>query len=708
MSDNNIESALHEERQFPPPRAFAANARIKPSYLAALHERAAADYEGFWADIARAEIAWHRPFTQTLDSSQAPNYRWFVDGQLNVSVNCLDAQLAEHGHKTAIIFEGEPGDQRRLSYRELHAEVCRFANALKSRGVGSGDRVVIYMPLVPEAVIAMQACARIGAIHSVVFGGFSALSLKDRIEDAGAKCLVTADGGRRGGQIVELKAAADKALAEGCPTIDSVIVLRRTGHAVPMKKGRDLWWHDLVEGQLPTCEPHWVDAEHPLFLLYTSGSTGKPKGIQHSSAGYLLNAKLTSKWVFDLHDEDVFWCTADVGWITGHSYVAYGPLAAGATIVMYEGAPTYPDGGRFWRICEQLGVTIFYTAPTAIRALMKLGDRIPLQYDLSKLRLLGTVGEPINPEAWMWYHRVIGNERCPIVDTWWQTETGAIMITPIPGVTATKPGSCTQPLPGIFADIVDDVGNPVTRPGAGGYLVIRKPWPSMLRTIWGDNERYLKTYWEKFQNRYYVAGDSAQRDKDGYFWIMGRIDDVLNVAGHRLGTMEIESALVAHVRVVEAAVVGRPHEIKGESVFAYVVCKGERPSGDVSQLVRELRDWVGEQLGAIAKPDDIRFADNLPKTRSGKIMRRLLRTIARGDEITQDISTLENPGIIEQLRGNYAAAPVPPKRATKKRAVKKPAVKKPAVKRSPPASKKRKPAPRSKAQRPKSKPRKAK
>ncbi|MEN9788035.1 MAG: acetate--CoA ligase [Pseudomonadota bacterium] len=650
-SSQTISSVLNEQRLFPPPRKFTEAARIKAADLAALQRRADADPVGYWADLARAEIAWRKLFTQTLDDSAAPNYRWFADGELNVSWNCLDVHLAEHGHRTAIIFEGEPGDVRELSYRQLHAEVCRFANALKARGVRRGDRVVIYMPLVPEAVVAMQACARIGAIHSVVFGGFSALSLKDRIEDAGARCVITADGGRRGGNIVELKTATDKALAEGCPSVETVFVLRRTGEAVAMQAGRDVWWHDAIADQPAACEPEWVDAEHPLFLLYTSGSTGRPKGIQHASAGYLLNAKLTNRWVFDLHHDDVFWCTADVGWITGHSYVAYGPLAAGATIVMYEGAPTYPDGARFWRMCEQHGVTIFYTAPTAIRALMKLGEELPARHDLSKLRLLGSVGEPINPEAWMWYHRVIGKERCPIVDTWWQTETGAILISPIPGVTATKPGSCTRPLPGIFADIVDDEGRSVTTPGAGGYLVIRKPWPSMLRTIWGDNERYVKTYWEKFHNRFYVAGDSAHRDADGYFWIMGRIDDVLNVAGHRLGTMEIESALVAHPRIAEAAVVGRQHEIKGESVFAFVVCRGARPAGDTRDFERELREWVAEQLGAIAKPDDIRFADNLPKTRSGKIMRRLLRAIARGESITQDVSTLENPAIIEQLRG---------------------------------------------------------
>ncbi len=650
MTDN-IESILDEQRLFEPPASFAASARLKPADLQALHDEAANDYQGFWAARAREALIWDRPFTTVLDDSNAPNYAWFSDGELNVSANCLDVHLAERGDKTAIIFEGEAGDRRTLSYRELTAEVSRFANALKEQGAVAGDRIVIYMPMVPEAVIAMQACARIGAVHSVVFGGFSATALRDRINDAGAKIVITADGGRRGGGIVELKQATDTAVGDDCRTIEKVIVLKRTGHEVNMTSGRDIWWHDAVAGVSDECAPLPVNAEHPLFLLYTSGSTGKPKGIQHASAGYLLHAKLTNQWVFDLNDNDVFWCTADVGWITGHSYVAYGPLAAGATIVMYEGGPVYPDAGRFWKICEELGVTVFYTAPTALRALMKFGDDFPNQYDLSKIRLLGTVGEPINPEAWMWYHTVIGKERCPIVDTWWQTETGGIMMTPVPGVTATKPGSCTQALPGIIMDIVDDNGNPVEAEG-GGYLVIRKPWPSMLRTIWGDNARYIETYWEKFQNRYYVAGDSAHRDKDGYFWIMGRIDDVVNVSGHRLGTMEVESALVAHPRVVEAAVVSRPHEIKGESIFAYVVFRGDRPVGDEADtLTRELRDWVGEQVGSIAKPDDIRFTDNLPKTRSGKIMRRLLRAIARGEEITQDTSTLENEAILDQLRG---------------------------------------------------------
>ncbi|NND54677.1 MAG: acetate--CoA ligase [Gammaproteobacteria bacterium] len=653
MSDNkNIESILVEQRLFEPPESFTANARLKPADLAALHAEAEADYEGYWANRAREELVWDTPFTTVLDDSNAPNYAWFTDGELNVSANCLDVHLAARGDKTAIIFEGEEGDRRTISYRELTGEVSRFANALKAQGIEAGDRIVIYMPMVPEAVIAMQACARIGAVHSVVFGGFSANALRDRIIDASARMVITADGGRRGGSVVELKQATDTALADGCDCIESVIVLRRTGHDISMTDGRDVWWHDAVDDQSDDCPATPVNAEHPLFLLYTSGSTGKPKGIQHSSAGYLLQAKLTNKWVFDINDDDVFWCTADVGWITGHSYVAYGPLAAGATIVMYEGGPVYPDAGRFWKMCEELGVTIFYTAPTAIRALMKFGDEFPNKYDLSKIRLLGTVGEPINPEAWMWYHTVIGKERCPIVDTWWQTETGGIMMTPVPGVTATKPGSCTKALPGIMTDVVDDQGNIVEGADAGGYLVIRKPWPSMLRTIWGDNDRYIETYWEKFQNRYYVAGDSAHRDKDGYFWIMGRIDDVVNVSGHRLGTMEVESALVSHERVVEAAVVSRPHDIKGEAIFAYVVFRGDRPTGEEADaLTAELRDWVGEQVGAIAKPDDIRFTDNLPKTRSGKIMRRLLRAIARGEEITQDTSTLENEAILDQLRG---------------------------------------------------------
>ncbi|HHJ35431.1 MAG TPA: acetate--CoA ligase [Gammaproteobacteria bacterium] len=652
MSSIEINSVLVENRLFKPSATFTAKARLKAEDLEALYKRAEEDYEGFWGDLAKQHIDWHSPFTTILDDSLAPHYKWFTDGTMNVSYNCIDRHLENKSEKTAIIFEGETGDTRHISYQQLHDDVCQFANVLKAKGINKGDRIVIYMPMVPEAVIAMQACARIGAIHSVVFGGFSAESLRDRINDAQAVMVITADGGTRGGKIVELKKETDKALSKGCASIKNVIVLKRSGQDITMQDGRDSWWSDTIEGQDKTCEPEWVNAEDPLFLLYTSGSTGKPKGIQHASAGYLLNAVITNLWVFDLQDNDIFWCTADVGWITGHTYVAYGPLAAGSTIVMYEGAPVVPDAGRFWQMCEQHKVTVFYTAPTAIRALMKFGDDYPNRYDLSSIRLLGTVGEPINPEAWMWYHTVIGKERCPIVDTWWQTETGAHVLTPVPGVTATKPGSCTLPLPGMAADIVNEDGKSITEANTGGYLVITKPWPSMVRTVWGDDERYVDTYFPKFDGKYYLAGDSARRDDDGYFWIMGRIDDVLNVSGHRLGTMEIESALVANEAVIEAAVVGRPHDLKGESIVAFVICKGDRPVGDdAEKMVASLRNWVGEQIGAIAKPDDIRFADGLPKTRSGKIMRRLLRTIAAGEEITSDTSTLENEAVVEQLQG---------------------------------------------------------
>ncbi len=653
MGNDGIDSILREHRLFPPSPAFSDIARVpSASRLDALYSHAAADYEGFWAALARSELNWTKPFSKILDSTKAPHFRWFYDGRLNVSYNCLDRHLEKRADKPAIIFEGEKGDTRTLSYGELHREVCRFANALKAQGVALGDRVVIYMPMVPEAVVAMQACARIGAIHSVVFGGFSAEALKDRIEDAGAKVVITADGGQRGGKIIGLKVACDKALKSGGKSVTTVIVLKRTGQHIAMKSGRDIWWSEAVADHADSCDAVAADAEHPLFILYTSGSTGKPKGIQHSSAGYLLGTIVTTQWVFDIRDSDVFWCTADVGWITGHSYVAYGPLANGATIVMYEGAPTVPDAGRFWSVCERHKVTIFYTAPTAIRALMKFGDSWPGKYDLSSIRLLGTVGEPINPEAWMWYHRTIGRERCPIVDTWWQTETGAIMIAPVPGVVPTKPGSCTRPLPGIAADVVNEQGNTITKPDQGGYLVVKRPWPSMLRTIWGDDDRYVETYWKRFGKRYYLAGDSARRDADGYFWIMGRIDDVLNVAGHRLGTMEVESALVAHPMVAEAAVVGRPDDVKGEAIFAFVVLRGERPPGGVDdKITGELRNWVTDQIGAIAKPSDIRYVDNLPKTRSGKIMRRLLRSLARGEQITQDTSTLENEAILAQLQG---------------------------------------------------------
>ncbi|HET9123153.1 MAG TPA: acetate--CoA ligase [Acidiferrobacteraceae bacterium] len=651
-SDEPIQSVLQELRVLPPPPAFSAHARIgSEAAYQALCQEAERDYTGFWARHAAQELTWHQPFTEILDDTQAPHFRWFADGLLNVSVNCLDRHLEARGDQTAILFEGEPGDIRRLSWRELHAEVCRLANALRQLGVQMGDRVVLYMPMVPEAVIAMQACARIGAIHSVVFGGFSVESLKDRIDDAAARVLITADGGHRGGKIIPLKAVCDEALTRGGASIEAVLVLRRAGNDVVMKPGRDLWWHDLVPQQAAQCDPVWVSSEHPLYLLYTSGSTGKPKGIQHSSAGYLLGTILTMRWVFDIQSTDIFWCTADVGWVTGHSYVAYGPLACGVTIVMYEGAPQIPDYDRFWSICARHRVSVFYTAPTAIRALMKQGDAYPARHDLSALRLLGTVGEPINPEAWMWYHRVIGGGRCPIVDTWWQTETGVHMIAPLPGATPLKPGSCTRPLPGIAADVVNEQGASIREPDQGGYLVITKPWPSMLRTIWGDPERYRETYWRKFGGRYYLSGDGARRDADGYFWIMGRVDDVLKVSGHRLGTMEIEATLAAHPRVAEAAVVGRPDALRGEAIVAFVVARGPRPAGaEAAALAQELRAWVAAQIGAIARPEELRFGDNLPKTRSGKIMRRLLRAIARGQTIAEDVSTLENPDIVRQLQ----------------------------------------------------------
>jgi acetyl-CoA synthetase len=650
MSEN-IESGLHEERRFPPPAEFAAKARIQPADAEALYRKAEEDYEGFWCDLAREKIDWKQTFTVGLDESRAPHFSWFTDGLMNVSYNCIDRHLATRGDKPAILFEGEPGDTRTLTYRQLYEEVGKLANALRADGIGKGDRVVIYMPMIAEAVVAMQACARIGAIHSVVFGGFSADALRDRLDNSGAEIMITSDGGTRGGRVVSLKKTVDKSLEISEGRVRKVVVLQRAGNPVTMTEGRDVWWHDYVADASVDCEPEWVDAEHPLFLLYTSGSTGKPKGIQHCSGGYLLNAILTHQWVFDLQEDDVFWCTADVGWITGHTYVAYGPLAVGATQVIYEGVPTVPDGGRWWRMCQEHRVTVFYTAPTAIRALMKMGREIPDQYDLSRLRLLGTVGEPINPEAWIWYHEVIGASRCPIVDTWWQTETGANMIAPLPGVTTLVPGSCTRPLPGIAADIVNEDGE-ILPPNQGGLLVIKKPWPSMLRTVWQDDKRYKSTYYSKFDGRFYLAGDSARRDEEGNIWIMGRIDDVLNVSGHRLGTMEIESALVAHELVAEAAVVGRPHDIKGEAIVAFVTLNVDRPVGAAAEeMAKTLRNWVSDHIGPIAKPDDIRFADGLPKTRSGKIMRRLLRSIAKGEEITADTSTLENENVITQLQG---------------------------------------------------------
>ena len=640
-----IESILGEERLFYPPASKDANIASMDQYRAIV-SRFEADFEGTWKQLANENLLWRKPFSTVLNDSNAPFFRWFEDGELNLSENCLDRHVdAGLGDRAAIIWEGEPGDVRRISYRELLDDVSRAANGMKALGVGPGDRVVIYMPMIPEAAVAMLACTRIGATHSVVFGAFSSQSLRDRIDDAQAKLVITADGGYRRGSVHALKPAVDEALNGHCKSVQHVLVVQRGSNEVSWTEGRDLHWHELLATQSTECEPLAVSAEHPLFILYTSGSTGKPKGIVHSTGGYLLWAHLTMQWSFDFHPErDIFWCTADIGWITGHTYSVYGPLSNGGTTLMYEGVPTYPDAGRLWNICEDHGVTVFYTAPTAIRALIKAGDQWPVKHDLTKLRVLGTVGEPINPEAWMWYHKIIGGENCPITDTWWQTETGGHMLAPIPFATPTKPGSATLPLPGIFAAVVDGEGNEVSE--GGGLLVITKPWPSMLRGIWGDDERYVDTYWHKFGNHIYFAGDGARRDEDGYFWIMGRVDDVLNVSGHRLGTMEVESALVSHTAVAEAAVVGRPDDIKGEAICAFVVLKSEASDS----LKAELRKHVASEIGPIAKPDDIRFADALPKTRSGKIMRRLLRDIAADREITSDISTLEDPGVVRQLQ----------------------------------------------------------
>ena len=650
---SQIESVLHEKRLFAPSESFvrAANVSGRAGYDALVAE-ADKDRLGFWKKLAEAEIQWMKPFSVVHDGQNAPHHKWFADGALNISANCLDRHLPARANQPAILFESDEGQSETITYADLHQRVCKFANALKSMGVGRGDRVIVYMPMRTEAVVAMQACARIGAVHSVVFGGFSAKSLEDRIKDAGAKAVITADQSVRGGKKIPLKSTVDDALNAGCDSVEKVIVLKRTGEGAEMKAGRDVWWDDAVAGQSADCPPEEMGAEDTLFILYTSGSTGKPKGVQHSCGGYLLGAILSMKWVFDHRDGDVYWCTADVGWITGHTYVCYGPLAVGGTQVIFEGVPTHPHAGRFWEIIAKRKVTTFYTAPTAIRSLIKAGADLPKEHDLSSLRLLGTVGEPINPEAWMWYYETVGGERCPIVDTWWQTETGANMLAPLPGAIAAKPGSCTLPLPGISAAVVDESGAEVEA-GAGGFLVIREPWPWQLRTVWGDDARYRSTYYPEdvAGGKLYVAGDSAHRDEDGYFWIMGRIDDVLNVSGHRLGTMEIESALVASPKVAEAAVVGRPDDLTGEAVVAFVVLRGERPSGeDAKALVAELRDWVGKEIGGLAKPKEIRFGDNLPKTRSGKIMRRLLRAIAKGEDITQDTSTLENPAILEQLR----------------------------------------------------------
>ena len=645
MTTTNIESVMHEARVFPPAKNFAEPAHVgSMEELERLRAEATADPEGFWARMAE-ELHWFKRWETVLDWNP-PHAQWFAGGKINISYNCLDRHLASwRCNKAAIVWEGEPGDQRTLTYQQLHTEVCRFANVLKRLGVETGDRVALYMPLIPELAIAMLACARIGATHSVIFGGFSSSALIDRINDANCKAVVTADGGWRRGNEVKLKVAVDEALNE-TPSVKACVVVRRTGSKVEMETGRDHWWHELMETVDANCPAVELDSEHPLFILYTSGTTGKPKGILHTTAGYLLQSHLTAKWIFDLKDEDTYWCTADIGWVTGHSYVVYGPLSNGATSFMYEGAPNHPEPDRFWQIIERHRINILYTAPTAIRAFIKWGEQWPLKHDLSSLRLLGTVGEPINPEAWMWYHKTIGRGVCPIVDTWWQTETGAIMITPLPGATPTKPGSATKPFPGIEADVMTREGKSVGA-NEGGYLVIKRPWPSMLRTIWGDDERYREQYWSQIEGIYF-AGDGARRDADGYFWIMGRIDDVINVSGHRLGTAEIESALVSHEAVAEAAVVARPDDLKGSAIVAFVTLEGGRTTSN--ELKEELRRHVAKEIGALARPDEIRFSDTLPKTRSGKIMRRLLRELATSGSVAGDTTTLEDFSVLEKLR----------------------------------------------------------
>jgi acetyl-CoA synthetase len=640
-----INTVMHEERLFPPPAAFAAQAHIGSlQEYQTLWDEAAKDIEGFWEKLGKEQLHWFKDFDKVLDW-QPPLAKWFVGGVTNASYNCLDVHLStDRKDKVAIIFEGEPGDSRTLTYAQLHEEVCKFANVLKSQGVEAGDVVSIYLPMTPELAIAMLACARVGAVHSVIFGGFSSAAIADRNNDAQAKVQITADAGWRRGSELPLKATVDAALAKS-PTVEKCIVLRRTGSEVEMVPGRDYWWDELMDQASADCPAAQLDSEHPLFILYTSGSTGKPKGIKHTTAGYNLYTKMTSRWVFDLKEDDVYWCTADCGWITGHSYIVYGPLSNGSTVVMYEGAPNWPDEGRFWEIVERYSVTIFYTAPTAIRAFIKWGDDFVTRSDLSSLRLLGTVGEGINPEAWMWYHRVVGQERCPIVDTWWQTETGGIMMSPLPGAIATKPGSCTKPLPGVIPEIVDESGASVEA-GNGGWLVITQPWPGMLRGIWGDDERYQQQYWESVPGKY-LCGDNARCDEDGYYWIMGRIDDVLNVSGHRLSTIEVESALVSHPSVAEAAAVGRPHELKGEAIAVFVTLAGIEPDEEIR---KELKQHVRKEIGALAQPDDIYFTAALPKTRSGKIMRRLLRDIASGKETVGDTSTLEDYSVLAKLR----------------------------------------------------------
>jgi acetyl-CoA synthetase len=642
-----IQSVSHEARSFPPPAAFAARARLADAAeYQRLYRQSIDDPNGFWGETARAELTWSKPFSSVL-TGEVPWVKWFEDGELNLSANCLDRHLATRGDKPAIVWEGEPGDERTLTYRQLHAEVCRFAGALRKLGVARGDRVAIYMPLVPEAAVAMLACARLGAPHTVVFGGFSAEALRDRINDCQAKVCITADGGYRRGKVIPLKANVDQALQQ-TPSIEKCVVVKRIGEnaaRVEMKAGRDLWWHEIIAGQPTTLAAESLPAEHPLFILYTSGTTGKPKGIVHTTGGYLLGAHLTTKYTFDLRDDDLYWCTADIGWVTGHSYVLYGPLSNGATTLMYEGAPDHPDKDRFWSIIERRKVNIFYTAPTAIRAFVRWGDEHPARHDMSSLRLLGTVGEPINPEAWIWYHKQIGKQKCPIVDTWWQTETGAIMISPFPGFTASKPGSCTIPFFGVLPEVVKKDGTRCA-PNEGGFLVIKKPWPSMLRGIHGDPERYVRQYWSEIPGVYFT-GDGSRQDQDGYFWVMGRIDDVLNVAGHRLGTAEIESALVSHPSVAEAAVVGPPHALKGQGISCFVTLKqGNQPD---DALKKALSDHVVREIGALARPDEIRFSDALPKTRSGKIMRRLLKEIATTGVAKGDTTTLEDMGVLSRL-----------------------------------------------------------
>lgn len=644
-SASDITSVLKEERVFKPSAQFAKQAHIKSfAQYKSIYNASIKNPEKFWAKVA-GELDWFKKWNKVLEW-KLPFAKWFVGGKINVSYNCLDRHLTGwRKNKAALIWEGEPGDHRTLTYQQLYREVCKFANVLKKLGVEKGDVVAIYMPLVPELAISMLACSRIGATHSIIFGGFSSQALVDRITDAQAKLVITADGGYRRGNIIPLKKNVDDAI-QHTPSVQGVIVLKRTGSEIHMEPGRDYWWDGLMETADDNCEPEKLDSEHPLYILYTSGSTGKPKGVLHTTAGYLTGAYITSKWVFDLRDTDTFWCTADIGWVTGHSYVVYGPLANGATSVMYEGAPNWPEPDRFWKIIDRYNVNVFYTAPTAIRAFIKWGEQWPLKHNLTSLRLLGTVGEPINPEAWMWYHKIIGKSKCPIVDTWWQTETGAIMITPLPGATPTKPGTATLPFPGIAADVVNKEGKSVGR-NKGGYLVIKKPWPAMLRTIYGDPERFKKQYWSEIKGVYFT-GDGARRDKDGYFWIMGRVDDVINVAGHRLGTAEIESALVSHSHVAEAAVVGKPDEIKGAAICAFVTLEGRRTPS--ASLKEELRQHVAKEIGAMAKPDDIRFTDALPKTRSGKIMRRLLREIASSGTVSGDTTTLEDFSVLEKLR----------------------------------------------------------